>query len=146
MDLSWRSVQISSTDQFPLEIHRSSNSRSPLSTAYPNCQNMLRLISGICWSIEIEAPEQRQLPAQALPDLLYSCRDWFPLEISWIWIRNWLELSSVTPRSSPQLPRLVSFRNQLNFSKNLNGNELRHFQISSTAAETDFLQKSTELQ
>ena len=29
-----------------------------------------------------------------LSDLLYSCRKGFPLEISWTWIRIWMELSS----------------------------------------------------
>ena len=49
-----------------------------------------------------------------------------------------MELSSGTLRSSVLLPRLMSFRNQLNLNKDLNGNELRHFQTSSSAAETDF--------
>ena len=41
-------------------------------------------------------------------------------------------------RSPPKLLRLISLRNQLNFNKDLNGTELSHFQISSTASETDF--------
>ena len=57
-----------------------------------------------------------------------------------------MELSSVTSAYPLQLPKLISCRNQLNFIKNLRGNELKHFQISSTAAETDFLQKSIEFQ
>ena len=55
-----------------------------------------------------------------------------------------MELSSRTPRYPLQLPRVISFRNQLNFNKELNGNELSHFQISSTAVKTYFLQESME--
>ena len=57
-----------------------------------------------------------------------------------------MELSSCIYRYPLQLSRLISFRNQLNLNKDLNGTELRHFQISSTAAETDFLHKSIEFQ
>ena len=53
-------------------------------------------------------------------------------------------LSSVISRSSLQLLRLISFRNELNLNKILIGTELRHSQISSTAAETDSLSKSIE--
>ena len=53
-----------------------------------------------------------------------------------------MELSSSTPRSSQeasrsplQLLRLISFRNQMNLNKDLNGTELKHLQIHSTAIE-----------
>ena len=64
-----------------------------------------------------------------------------------------MELSSSTSRSSQeafrsplQLLRLISFGNRLNLNKDLNGTELKHFQISSTAAEIDFLLKSNEFE
>ena len=57
-----------------------------------------------------------------------------------------MELNSGTSRSSLQLPKLISFRNQLNLNKDLNGAELSHFQIFSAAVGTDFLQKSIEFQ
>ena len=50
-----------------------------------------------------------------------------------------MELSSRTLRYPVQLPRLICFRNQLNFNMDLNGTDLTHTQISSTAAETDIL-------
>ena len=53
-----------------------------------------------------------------------------------------MELSSGICRSSLQLPRLISFRKQFNFNKDLGGTKLRHSQIFSAAAETDFLQNS----
>ena len=104
-----------------------------------------------------------------LPDLLYSFRDRFPWEINWSWIRNCRELSSSISRSPHQLPLLISFRNQLYLSMALLRIECRKlpdllyscpdwfinwiliriwmelrsgsFQISSAAAEIDFLQK-----
>ena len=59
-----------------------------------------------------------------LPDLLYSCPDWFPLEINWIWIRTCMELSSSISGSPLKLPRLISSRHQLKLNKDLIGLEL----------------------
>ena len=37
-----------------------------------------------------------------------------------------------------QLSRQISFRNQLNLNKDLNGTEIKHFQIQSTAVQIDY--------
>ena len=50
-----------------------------------------------------------------------------------------MEMTSVTSRSSLQLSRPISFGNQLNVNKDLNGNKISHFQIPSTPVETDVL-------
>ena len=55
-----------------------------------------------------------------LPNPLCSCRDWLRQDLNW-------NGAHATSRSPVQLPRLISFGNQLKLKRDSNGTELKHF-------------------